>query len=117
MTFYQSESFADQPEIYIIIDGAKRHIPDPTTYNNLFATWGDVREALDLPSITTGHSLTHGAYLFRGDGEAAVYLIDGNKKRHVTSPDIMSRYGFDWNKVRSVPASVVAAIETGAPLS
>lgn len=42
-----------------------------------------------------------------------VYLVEGNAKRHIVSPDIMDQYSFNWNAIQPVPATALAALTTG----
>ena len=105
----------NQDHIYLIDEGKKRHIPDPTTYNNLFRSW-EYFEDLDVNDIETGTSITPGAVLVSGDATPHVYLIDGGCKRHVTSPAVMDKYHFRW-PTQPVPQAVIDAIPTGPAIS
>jgi len=44
-----------------------------------------------------------------------VYLIEGGKKRGITSPRVLERYG-GWSKVFEIPAEIIAAYQEGEPI-
>jgi hypothetical protein len=46
----------------------------------------------------------------------SVYLIENGKKRGLTSPRVLERYG-GWSKVLEVPAEVIAAYPDGDPIT
>lgn len=102
--------------IYLIMDGVRRWIPNPATYNNLFRDWNGVITDLNVNAIPKGPALLDGAVLFRGDG-APVYLMDVAGKRWVTSPAAMDKYYFNWSKIAVLPGVVVNAVPNGANIS
>jgi hypothetical protein len=46
----------------------------------------------------------------------SVYLIENGKKRGLTSPRVLERYG-GWGRVLEVPAEVIATYPTGDPIT
>ncbi|PQO35827.1 hypothetical protein C5Y96_09265 [Blastopirellula marina] len=106
----------NQPHIYLIDEGKKRHIPDPPTYNSLFRSWEGIVEDLDVNDIETGTTITPGSVIATGDATPHVYLIDGRSKRHIVSPAVMDKYHFRW-PTQPVPQAVIDGIPTGAAIS
>jgi hypothetical protein len=104
------------PEIYLIDEGCKRHIPNPPTFDNLFRNWDGIVQDLNVNDILSGPPIPDGAVLLQAKGAAEVWLIDGHVKRHVTSPAVMDRYNLRWPPTRVDP-TVVNAIQTGRPVS
>ncbi len=104
------------PRIWLVDRGQKRHIPNPTTFNNLFRNWS-YREVLDVDAIQTGSPISDGAVLGRATGEPAVFLIDQGIKRHIVSPATMDKYNFNWNRVYTLPRLVIDSMPTGDPIS
>jgi len=100
----------NRPEIYLIDEGYKRHIPNPQTYNNLFRDWSGIVVDIDIDEIPTGVPITSGAILTRGAGTAEVYLVANNKKRHVFN---MDKYWFSWQRVYIVPRILLNCIPDG----
>jgi len=45
-----------------------------------------------------------------------VWLVDGGRLRHVTSPAVMDRLGLEWSCVRVVPDGALAGLATGTPI-
>jgi hypothetical protein len=105
-------------DLYLVDDdGTARHIPDSTTYNNLFRDWDNV-EVVDHASITSGPALTSGAYLaIAQETMKSVYLVSNGQKRLVTSPAVMDKFWFNWNTVRTVPQSTPDALPNGSDLT
>lgn len=60
---------------------------------------------------------TYEGQLVRGDGTDAVYKIEGGRKRWVTSPDAMTRNGFQWADVRVLPRPFVDNMPFGSNIS
>jgi hypothetical protein len=106
------------PGIYLIDDdGTARHVPDPTTYNNLFRDWSGI-QAVDPATVTAGPELTSGAYLATpASGGGAVYLVTNGQKRHVSSPASMDKFWFSWGTVQTVPQATLDALPNGPDLS
>jgi hypothetical protein len=44
-----------------------------------------------------------------------VYLIENGKKRGITSPAVLERFG-GWNKVYEIPAEIIAKYPKGEPI-
>jgi hypothetical protein len=44
-----------------------------------------------------------------------VYLIEGGKKRGITSPQVLQRFG-GWGRVYEVPLEVIGSYPDGAPV-
>src|SRR5580704_9916094 len=88
------------PEIYLIDEGRKRHIPDPPTFDALFRNWDGINQDLHIDEIDTGFPISSGAVLALGKADPSVYLVDRGVKRHVTSPPVMDKYNFRWPATR-----------------
>jgi hypothetical protein len=107
------------PAIYLVdVDGTLRHVPDPTTYNNLFRDWNGIQQLSNLSGITVGPELSSGAHLaIAQETLVTVYLIDNNSKRWVTSPAVMDKFYFNWSQIQKVPQSTLDALHDGPPLT
>lgn len=108
----------NQP-VYLILEGTRRHIPNPATYDNLFIDWSGIYIAVDLDQIPEGDPLSDGAILAQAaprPGEefpAPVHLITNGKKWFAAQP---KRYHFDPRKARLVPPVVMDLIPSGPDL-
>ncbi|MGK5549679.1 hypothetical protein ACSNOH_33895 [Streptomyces sp. URMC 127] len=107
----------NSPAVYLILDGKRRWIPNPATYNNLFRSWDGIQTVIDIDAVDDGGQLSDGAILAKSPGEPAVYLVSNGVKRWITSPAAMDKYYFDWNKIVNVSPVALNAIPTGAPIS
>lgn len=109
----------NDPAVYLIDQGKRRWVPDPGTYNNLFSLpiLQGVGTDYNLLDIDLGTQITHDAVLAQPVGGAAVYLIDNGVKRQINSPDIMTKYNFDWNKIQQCPHIVLDFVPSGSTIS
>ncbi|MCB9605882.1 MAG: hypothetical protein H6716_04775 [Polyangiaceae bacterium] len=108
------KSFRCEPNVP---SGVLRHV----TSQDVFATWGfsyfwDVMPVSDaeLQNHDPGDDVVPAPVLAKSDdGSPAVYLIDGDVKRHIPSPAVMDAWGFDWNSIEVWQAADLAALEQG----
>jgi len=99
-----------------------RHIPNPTTFDNLFNSWTYAIIGTETYNIYPhGPALESGAVLFTGDGTGKVYLIDnlgnGIEKRWIISPTAFNEYDFNWGQIKTYPATIVNGIPTGSNIN
>lgn len=104
-------------KIYLILDGERRWIPNPTTYDNLFRDWNGVINNNDVITIFEGNWLSDGAILARAPHHPPVYLISNGVKRWIQSPEAMDKYHFNWNKIIEVPKILLDFIQNGPTLN
>lgn len=103
-------------DIYLVMGGILRQIPNGETYNNLFIDWNGIK-TLDFleDSFIIGSPLDDGAVLIgRSTGE--LYLVTDNKKYHISSAAAMTRYYFNYAKVEFPGNPVVDGISPGFDL-
>lgn len=105
------------PEVWLIVDGVRRWIPNPTTYNNLFRDWTGIVVDINAPQITQGDDLSDGAILAKGAASPHVYLVSNGSKRWITSPAVMDKYHFSWGRIYVVPEILLASIAPGPDIS
>ncbi len=113
-----SDDPQDQGRVYLILDGQRRWIPNPATYDNLFRDWNGIERYADINDIDRGTDIADGALLVNA-GNGAVYLItDGSgTKRHIADPATMDAYYFNWGKIVAVPAVVLNAVPVGPDIN
>lgn len=121
--YYQQDNGA----VYIHLDGGLRHIPNPKTFENLFA--GPINpesyiqfpklEAAPLPILTQWPIADNAKVVETPDPTCGILLQDkypwGDTivLRHIINPTQMSEIGFDYNKVIDIRDD----INIGVPLS
>jgi len=100
--------------VYVINpEGYRQWIPDPSTYNNLFANWNEIYVYLDADKIALAPPLSVGAVLAKSSNNTAVYLISNGVKRWIINPPIFDKFDFAWDQILVLPPVVVDAIPTG----
>jgi hypothetical protein len=87
-------------KVYWIDRGRKRWVQNGQVMANLFR--GEPTKADFVKEISTDWPLNESNILVRAKGEGAVYFLDQDTKRHVTSGDAMTKYHFNSDKIRTV---------------
>lgn len=112
---------ASSDNIYLVMNGEKRLIPNMGTFNGIFAS-SNIHDGTSLigslwtrlvNEMPTGDNITDGAQLIKSDDSAAVFLLTSGRKYGITSPEQFNSCNFDWKKIHSYPAIVVNAIPAG----
>jgi hypothetical protein len=107
--------------VYVMQGGLKRHVPNSTTFYAQGFLWGNVNHipASSLNAIATGQSVLDAladGNLLKGTGPE-VYVMDGGRKRHITSRDSFTACGYGWDAVYTIPDSLLDSIPSGEPIS
>lgn len=110
-------------EIYVIADGEKKHITDPVAFEALGYDWNNVvvvksgalgfyrlRSAMKLNSVHP-----EGA-LIREEGTNTVYLVEGGKKKPISTQNIFNARNLNWDKVLVVNNEQMEKFQLGANL-
>lgn len=83
-----------EPEVYIIQNGRKRHIPSSQAFNRQGLGWQNIKEIseeeLDIYSDDE---------LIKTSDNSSVYIIFAGMKRHIPSVEVFESYGLDWNDI------------------
>jgi hypothetical protein len=112
----------EQPEIYLMDQGLKRHIPNMDAYQRLFGASPGPPTMLsqaDLDAIQEGAPFSTLVQLVRTQGEANIYLLDPDYqvKRWIQDMPTMTRYGFATANVQEVSPGILDAITTGPTIA
>jgi hypothetical protein len=103
-----------RPEVFVVFGNAKFHVPDEPTLARLYGGWTAVHVVAD-GTLARVDGVPDDGTLLREENNASVWRIEGGRKRHVTSPAVLARFG-GWAGVRVVPDSALAALPVGAPI-
>jgi len=95
-----------RPEVYVIADGEKKHIQDPNAFTSLGYNWNNIVKVkpgvLGLyrsrTAMKSNSTYPEGA-LIREVGKPTVYLVEGGKRKPISSLNIFNARRLDWNKV------------------
>jgi hypothetical protein len=99
--------------------GVRRHVINPDSY----AAWRldgffdqlPIAE-VEASKLTAGEDLPAVPTLVKADdGSPEVWVVDGEYRRHVPGPAVMTGWRFDWATIQSKPAAEVNALEVGPP--
>jgi hypothetical protein len=85
-------------KVYLVVNGIKRHIPNPEIFLNYGFSWDDV---VDVPQITIDQYTR--AHLVRESRQEAIYYLrfDGVKK-HIRNSEIFTSYNNSWDDVQVI---------------
>jgi len=85
------------PEVYVIKNGHRRHIPTPQAFHRRGLAWRNIKQIPqeELDSYPDDE-------LIRSSDASAVYLICAGMKRHIPSAEVFESYGFDWDDISVV---------------
>jgi hypothetical protein len=124
----------DSQEVYVIYGGYPFPIPDSQTLYSLGIDWNRIRNIphrgiVQLPGMPIDGTLLReqkGTTLFddratisdvvAGGGDPAVYLVDNQQLRHVTTTVALEENCLPWRHVRTVPENALANLEQGPDL-
>lgn len=102
---------ADDPAVYILCNGLKRHVPSVEVFNSYGFNWADI-------SIVSGADLADypTAELIRAAGDSKVYQLTGGKKHWVKTLEAFNQHRFRWENVVIINQTEAAAIPEGSSL-
>lgn len=86
------------PDIYVVREGKKLHIPSWDAFVAAGYSLSDVQEV-----SASDVAVTKSAALFRVDGDDKVYVIKGRNTLHIPSPEALAAWGYEWSDVAVVP--------------
>ena len=104
------------PDVYLILDGTRRWVPNPATLNGLFNGW-IIKVVSGLQDLPKGPTMTNGALLVKSPSSPDVYLVNDGEKRWIINPTAFNEFDFDWKKIHTYPDVMVDAIPTGAHIT
>jgi hypothetical protein len=96
--------------LYLLLDKSAHHIPDPATFDRLFANWSKILEVA-VSSVPIGKPITNDAYLATAGDK--VYLVNMGEKRWIMSPMTFNSYNFNWGRIKLVPEAELKNIPDG----
>jgi len=103
------------PAVYLIDQGKKYLIPNPSLFNQWGFKWSEIRLVSDslLASIPSAPTLTR---LAKGSSPA-VYLIDQGKKYLIPNPFTFNHWGFYWSDIRTLSDSFLSSIPSAPTIT
>jgi len=101
--------YPDKPEVYLIEKGLKRPFQSGEIFEKLGFKWEDVIE-IPLNEVYADGEVITGRLdgtLVKYPESAAIYLIEGNKKRSFKSGEVFESLGYKWEEVIEIPSDEV----------
>jgi subtilisin family serine protease len=95
---------ASSPRVYVVMSGKKKWISTPEVFEQLGYTWTSITTVSDAQLVALPDYEDN---LIREKNGYKVYLVVNGVKRHIPNPEIFLDYGFAWNDVKDVDASVI----------
>ena len=94
---------------YLSPNGIRKHIPTQTIFDSYQDNWQDVQiiSQQEMESYPISN-------LIRLEGSNDVYLLESSIKRHITSSQVFTRYGYDWNRIITVNRTEFDYYRTGS---
>jgi hypothetical protein len=108
---------ASKPEVYLLENGQKRLIPNPSVFVSRF-NWSEVFMVsnYEMDSYPQGSNLGYpDGRLLKGSG-SPVYVISNDQKRFITSPRVFVGLGYKWETVISVLDSELSYYSDGSDI-
>ncbi len=99
---------SEQPAVYLICNGLKRHIPSPAVFNSYGFDWDDI-SIVDQAEINDYFNVN----LIRAAGDTKVYLLASGKKHWIPSLAVFNNKGYKWENVIIVNQVEKESIEEG----
>lgn len=101
------------PQVYLVVNGFRRWVPDPGTFGNLFVNGATVVQDIGIGAVSEGAPLTSGAILAQGDASAQVYLVSNGVKMWIPDPATFNRYQFNSANIKLLPQIVIDFLPNG----
>ncbi len=112
----QIRNTGDGGSIYVTLDGALRHIPDPQTYTSLFEDGINIENLPNVDNYPIGTPITKGASLVKGPPDRKVFLRTDGGKRWIISPEVFDKFGFKSSAIQTLTPAELNAIPDGTPV-
>jgi hypothetical protein len=101
------------PEVYLIIEGKRRHIVDWTTFENLGYKAADIGSCGSNASLPEGAPITR---LFKGSGDA-VYHMELGYRHHIPDMTTFTANGFRVEDITILPDAILNLWPLGVELT
>jgi hypothetical protein len=104
-----------RPEIFVMIGGARYHIPSPAAFTAMGFDWGNVRLVPD-GSTRAFQRLSYEGALIKELSSDPVYVVRNRALSHISSPTRFDELCFSWRNLRTAPDGGLAQWPRGPTL-
>ena len=101
----------EEPEIYLISGGQKKHFPNPNT----FFLWGGTGSNVSRIPLGLFDSLAQGndvSVAIKGSGPE-IYLLDRGRKDHIISPEAFNAWGITDGQITTISDQEINSLPDG----
>jgi len=109
----------DNPAIYILEDGRRRHIAEWNVFKANGYSWGDVRIISDaeMVSYPGGKSMDlDNGLLVKSSDRPGVWAAENGLLRAVNNINSFNNLGYSWSWIKTVSSQFIDSVPKGAPL-
>ena len=96
---------SDAPEVYVIKNGNRIWIRTAEEFNAAGYSWADIK----IISLEALGQISSSVVLIRATGDPKVYVIENNKRKHISSVAAFNAAGYSWADIKVVSAAEVDA--------
>lgn len=112
----------DSTEVWLVINGRRRHIASLQVYINLFGDTTDgIISDIDLNNVDPGPPLNDGTCLVRSTSNGMIFLATGQRGTlrlmHILDFNSFLDFRFEMSKVIDVPAIIIDALPRGSSIT
>lgn len=93
------------PKVYLLVNGIRRHIPDPTTLSSMGLDGVPIQAVSDsdLRKFPKGNPLPAiNKRLLQAPGKPAVFYMENGYRRHIPDQQTFIQMGFNANQIQSI---------------
>lgn len=101
------------PQVYLVINGYRRWIPNYPTFLNLFPSNASIQSDTGVGLISEGPALSNGAVLAKSSDDVKIYLVTNGMKMWIPSPAIFQLNQFNPATVLTVAPVIMNAVPNG----
>lgn len=101
----------DNRVYYISANGLKKHIINENVFYSYNNRWEDIIEVNN-----TEFNSYEDVKLIKLKGDFKIFLLENKTKRHITSPAVFKRLGFNWNKILEINMVEFNEYRDGVPV-
>ena len=102
--------------VFWIDHGHRRAVPNLKVLDRLFIE-RKLRESEKADEIPAGPHVPEDAKLVKSKKEPTIFMLDGGRKRAITSESAAKKYNFNLQKVKIVDKAVLGSVPLGDPFT
>ena len=98
-------------KVYVIHNNKRKHITSAKAFNNAGYKWSEIQDVDSSQIDAYEDEVTSAVTLLRARGDHKVYVIQNNKRKHITSAEAFNNAGYKWEDIQDVDSSQIDIYE------